>query len=136
MGHGLGPAQRAVLAVLADTEDVHPWLSVRELAAALKLSERRTRALVASLEARELVTVIRSAVGWRGAGEYGRLVGRGAYDNRPVVLTLSKGDRDGVEFVRQGMPVYGLHVWLSVRYAAWEARIAAAVAAHLRPADR
>jgi hypothetical protein len=128
MGHGLGPAQRAALAALAKTE--HPWLSVPELAAALKLAERRARALVTTLEARELVTVIRSTVGWR-EGE-GRLVFRYPGDDRPVALTLNEGDdwpyskywvapRDGVEFVRQGMPVYGRQVWLPERRTAWEA---------------
>ena len=127
VGHGLGPAQREVLAVLEASG--HPSLNVPDLAQATGLSDRRVRAVVGSLERRSLVYVERGCIGWRGAGKYGKLVNRRDYHGDvPAAETYQLRNEYGghvyegdVKLVRTGMPVYGLWVWLPARREQWEA---------------
>jgi MarR family len=137
MSRGLGTAQRAILAALREDDDYA--LSVTELAGKLGRSQRQVRAAVRALEARKLVVITRDHIGWRGAGEYGRL--RRSYGSadgdlprvkvragepwpipsrRPGEFVASKD----VEFVRAGMPTFGLLVWLSEDRERWEAELA------------
>ena len=141
MGHGLGPAQRAMLEALHESE----WLALTtaHLAGRLKLSERRTRAVARSLEARRLVVITREHTGWRGAGEYGRLVPRYSWDRGdvPAALVLKAGEtwplrrafhsevdletweaKHDIEFIRNGVPTSGLLVWLPENRRQWRAR--------------
>jgi hypothetical protein len=129
MGHGLGPAQRAMLEEL----DPEHGLTVPDLAGRLKLSERRARAVARSREARGLVVIAMRQTGWRGEGEYGRLVQRSPYNqgDLPTAMVVKAGERfprrrawkcdvdmetreakHDIEFVRNGVPTAGLYVWL------------------------
>ena len=135
MGQGLGPAQRGMLDELARTDE---WLAleIKELAAALKLTERRACTVARSLEARGLVVITKEHLGWRGEGEYGHLTKRAYAVNKdaPTALLVKKGEhwpfRRGLtakgwdvdaetwtaqkdtEFVKAGVPTSGLLVWL------------------------
>jgi hypothetical protein len=142
MSRGLGTAQRGILGALADA--VRDYMTVPELAQATGRSERQVRAAVRALEGRALVVVTRGCTGWRGTGEYGRLVELPHFSLEPV-LTVREGERHpdrpawvaarDVEFGRAGMPTYGLLVWLperheasEARHRAWAAGLAAALA--------
>lgn len=127
-------AQRAILAALADAEG--DYLTMPELAQATGRSDRQVRTAVRSLEGRALVVITREYTGWRGAGEYGRLVALPHWNpDQPElepVLTVHAGERwpytrrgvaaRDVEFGRAGMPTYGLLVFLPERHEAREAR--------------
>ena len=140
MSRGPGTAQRAILAALADAEG--DYMTVPELAQATGRSDRQVRTAVRSLEGRALVVITREYTGWRGAGEYGRLVALPHFNpDQPElepVLTVREGEpwpgRPGwkaardVEFGRAGMPTYGLLVFLPERHEAREARHRALVA--------
>jgi hypothetical protein len=138
MGHGLGPAQRAMLEELR----IEPkyGLTVLDLAGRLKLSERRARAVARSLEARGLVVIAMRQTGWRGEGEYGRLRQRSYQEtDLPTAMVVKAGEtfprrraykrdvdmetwlaKHDIEFVRNGMPTAGLYVWLPREPAAVE----------------
>jgi hypothetical protein len=117
-------------------------MTVPELAQATGRGERQVRAAVRALEGRALVVITREYTGWRGAGEYGRLVALPHYNpDQPElepVLTVHAGERwpytrwgvatRDVQFGRAGMPTYGLLVFLPERHEAREARFAAWVA--------
>jgi DNA-binding IclR family transcriptional regulator len=133
MGHGLGTTQKAILAALADTE--YDALTIGELAARLDRSPRQVRTAVAALEGRKLVVVTKEHLYWRGKGEYGHLVKRRDED-APVTMAVKAGERwplnhtgsygipssgmdpwtwtalRDTEFTRNGVPTYGLLVWL------------------------
>jgi hypothetical protein len=138
MGHGLGPTQRAILAALDTSEDV--CMTVPELATELQRSQRQIRTAVHALETRGLVIVKRGHTGWRGRGEYGRLSQRWRERDAslPTALTVKAGERwpgsqwyrarRDTEFVRNGMPTYGLLVWSLAKHAEKEARYAELVA--------
>lgn len=106
-------------------------------------SERQVRAAVRVLEARGLVVVEHGHTGWRGRGEYGRLVPRRSGvrawrgDEERLTVTMPEGSptlystrwvhtRD-VEYLRQGVPSSGLRVWLTERHREHEERLAPAV---------
>jgi hypothetical protein len=140
MSRGPGTAQRAILAALADA--VRDYMTVPELAQATGRGERQVRAAVRALEGRALVVITREYTGWRGTGEYGRLVALPHWNpDQPElepVLTVHAGERHpgrpgwvaarDVQFGRAGMPTYGLLVFLPERHEAREARYRAAVA--------
>ncbi len=138
MSRGLGTAQLGILGALADA--ARDYMTVPELAQATGRSERQVRAAVRALEGRALVVITRGCTGWRGTGEYGRLVELPHFSLEPV-LTVREGerhpDRPGwvaardVEFGRLGMPTYGLLVALPERHEASEARLNAFWAATL-----
>jgi hypothetical protein len=135
MGHGLGTTQRMILELL----DPREGLTVAELAARSDRSPRQIRAAVMALEGRGLVTTDLRQIGWTGAGEYGPLAARDSvgyagwykpgadnYPDLPTALTVKAGDhwpaskpgfprvaKRDTEFVRLGMPTYGLRVWLA-----------------------
>jgi hypothetical protein len=116
-----------VLAVLEASD--HPCLTVPGLAQATGLSGRRVRAVVGTLERHSLVYVERGCIGWRSAGQYGKLVNRrdDHADVPPAETYQLRHEYGGhvyegdVGLVRTGMPVYGLWVWLPARREQWEA---------------
>jgi hypothetical protein len=141
MSKGIGTAQREILAALRDSEA--RCMAISGLAAITGRSARHVRTAVASLERREMVVTTRGSVGWKGEGEYGRLVRTHRWDGQtlPVAKVVRKGEQMphstygrrsvapwDVELGRQGMPVFGTLVWLPERRAEAEAESAARVA--------
>ena len=127
VSRGLGTTQRAILALLAE----HGCATVEELATAVKRSPQQVRTAVAALERREQVVVLhRQHVGWKGRGEYGRLVRKHWRDDDavPTELVVEKGQpwpfregyfaRERIELCREGVPVVGLLIWSADAYAA------------------
>lgn len=132
MSRGLGTTQQAILRTLAEHE--YSALSVAELAERVGRSPRQVRTAVHALARRGAVVITREGIGWHGAGEYGRLARQPRGGKLPVALTVRKGEptpyaryqgygawRD-TEYVRNGMPAYGLLVWLAERRQQWEER--------------
>jgi hypothetical protein len=140
MGRGLGPAQRAIIEALEADRD-HFWLTIPELAKRTDRSPRQVRTAARALEARGLVAITKGATGWKGRGDYGRWVypRQRFYDwtpdddpADPRIVTVKPGDpiphKPGwivlpdspqpVTFIRAGVPVSGLQVWLTARKAA------------------
>jgi hypothetical protein len=131
-----------ILDLLAAEEEQRS-LTVADLAERCGRSPRQIRTAVTALEHRGLVVLTRGHLGWRGAGEYGPLASRnswraGSHPELPTALAVKEGDpwprsrwsvaiRD-VEFVRVGMPTYGLHVWLTEAHERREACYAESVA--------
>jgi hypothetical protein len=126
-------------------EATSEWLAltVPDLAAKLKLTERRARAVARSLEARGLVIISKEHLRWRGEGEYGHLAQRIFAVNKdaPTALLVKKGERwpyrracryevdfrtwmakRDTEFVKSGVPTFGLLVWLPENRRRWRAR--------------
>lgn len=147
MGRGPGTAQRAILDALAAS--VEPWLTIPDLAEATGRSPRQVRTAVHALEARGLVAITTGETGWRGRGDYGhwRHAGPSERDD-PRTVTVQPGSRTPagwtlrenfpapVTFIRGGVPVSGLLVWLPERKVAAEdtKRTALAIAAAFRAA--
>ena len=121
MSRGIGATQRAILKTLQPDR----WATIAELAESRGRGHRQILSAVRALEARELVRVQRKQIGWKGWGESGPLIRRGAsgwpddadvptaeVGNRWVWQSPGGWDRRKVELIRAGMPVYGLGVSL------------------------
>jgi hypothetical protein len=143
MGRGPGIAQRAILAAL-EADQGNAWLTVPELAERTGRPPRQVRTAVHALEARGLVVITKGATGWKGRGDYGRWVYAQPGDAAdPRVVTVQPGDpiphRPGwevlasatqpVTFIRAGVPVSGLQVWLTATMAASDEEYRRAIAA-------
>ncbi len=131
MGRGLGTTQRMIL----DHLDPREGRTVADLAERCERSPRQVRTAVTALEHRGLAVTELRQIGWSGEGRYGPLAsrtrlghfgyipGRDSYPDLPTALTVKAGEllprtRNGLgrlnidtEWVRIGMPVYGLWVW-------------------------
>lgn len=90
------------------------------------------RTAVHALARRGTVVVTHEYLDWAGAGEYGRLARRWSPLDAdvPTAVTVQAGEpwpfnpkthtaRRDVEFIRKGIPVHGLQVWLPKRRYRW-----------------
>lgn len=124
MPRGIGKTQQRILDELAAATD--SWcLTVVDLADRLGISDRQVRTAVYSLYRRDMVVLTKEHAGWKGRGEYGRLVPRRLSWARdvPTALTVKAGEpwpgKEGytaardTEFIFNGMPTgASLCVWL------------------------
>jgi DNA-binding transcriptional ArsR family regulator len=124
MSRGIGGTQRAILDTLESVAEQFRWLTIADLAERLGRSDRQIRSAVRSLEGRGLVKDTREQVGWKGWGESGPLIQRGApgWPDDSGVPTAGVAGRQvwedwrwvyrKVEMIHAGMPVFGLGVSL------------------------
>jgi hypothetical protein len=138
MSRGLGAAQRAILQALRDDEEYA--LTTPELAGRLRRSQRQIRRAVHALEARGLVIITSGFTRWRGAGEYGHKVKRRDFHGDvPATRTISRPGWHGTQlerdWVRAGMPTYGLWVWLPERHQQFARIVARHTRAPVRTPD-
>ena len=133
MSTGIGKTQQRILSglELVGAEGIRA-LTVMDLAQRVGISDRQIRRAVHSLADRDLVVLTKEHGGWKGQGEYGKLVSRrwSSDNDVPTAFTVKKGEpwplpdiegdyhhgwtatRD-VEFIRNGMPTgASLFVWL------------------------
>jgi hypothetical protein len=117
VGRGLGSTQQAILSVLEASS--HNWLTIPQLAEHTSRSPRQVRTAVHALEARGLVVITKGATGWKGRGDYGggwSCVRPGDDDpDDPRIRTTqhsSGGRKFTAHWIRPGVPVFGLQVWL------------------------
>jgi hypothetical protein len=127
MSRGLGDTQRALLSELAASEDLA--LTTAELAMLVHRGPRQVRTAVESLVRRGLVVTTLGGIDWKGEGEYGSLTyghNRDDVDMGPPAGIIRKGEhllhstrlaREGIPYWHQGMPTFGLYVWLPVNRA-------------------
>jgi hypothetical protein len=127
MSRGLGDTQRALLSELAASEDLA--LTTAELAMVVHRGPRQVRTAVESLVRRGLVVTTLGGIDWKGEGEYGSLTyghNRDDVDMGPPAGIIRKGEhllhstrlaREDIPYWHQGMPTFGLYVWLPVNRA-------------------
>ena len=115
MSTGIGRTQRRILDELAAEQELLA-LTVIELSERLGVSARQIRRAVHSLAQRELVVLTKEHGGWKGQGQYGRMVTRFRW-----VSDLYDDDYRCESWTElNGMPTgVSLFVWLPENRAKW-----------------